>query len=55
VDCTPLLPGGAKYSDVWKVHSACFEQQKIITLMRAVLCGVDRGVLKARGVLTGTS
>lgn len=50
VDCTPLLPGGANYPDGWKVHSIYFEDDKIISLMREILRGVDRGILVARGV-----
>ncbi|HZZ44398.1 MAG TPA: alpha/beta hydrolase [Tepidisphaeraceae bacterium] len=53
VDCTPLLPGGAAFSDDWKVHSIYFEDEKIVELMREVLRGTDRDILVARGVVAG--
>jgi len=50
VDCTPLLPGGAAFKNVWDVHSIYFSNPDILALMRQVLVGVDRGVLVARKV-----
>ena len=43
VDCSPLFPAGQG-----NIHSAYFEAKKTIALMKAVLQGVDRGVLALR-------
>jgi len=51
VNCTPLLPNGPHYSDVWNVHSIYFSDPKIVSLMREILRGLDRGILTDRGLI----
>ena len=45
IDCTKLIPAKAK-----DIHSAYFETDATIKLMRELLRGVDRQVLKSEGL-----
>ena len=55
VDCTPLLPNGANYGESMSVHGIYFTDPNIIALMRAILRGVDRDILVARGMTAAAS
>ena len=46
IDCSRLIPSGAD-----DVHSAYFEHKRTVDLMRELLRGVDRGVLRAKGLV----